>query len=74
MHAMAARGAFDAVVEFSLNRWDIAATEVIVEEAGGACRIRPSHYGPGKYDVVLGNIGAVEEIARLIGFEADVAA
>ncbi|HEV2700914.1 MAG TPA: inositol monophosphatase family protein [Steroidobacteraceae bacterium] len=68
-HAMAARGALDAVVELGLNRWDIAATEVIVEEAGGACRIRPSHYGPGKYDVVLGNVRTVDEVARLIGFD-----
>ena len=72
-HAQAVRGALDVLVELGLNRWDIAATEVIVEEAGGACRIRPSHYGPGKYDVVLGNVRAVDEIARLIGFEADVA-
>ena len=73
-HAQALRGALDVLVELGLNRWDIAATEVIVEEAGGACRIRPSHYGPGKYDVVLGNVRAVDEIVRLIGFEADVAA
>jgi histidinol-phosphatase len=73
-HTLTARGAIDALVELGLNRWDIAATEVIVEEAGGACRIRPSHYGPGKYDVVLGNVRAVDEVARLIGFETDVAA
>jgi histidinol-phosphatase len=69
-HAMAVRGALDALVELGLNRWDIAATEVIVEEAGGACRIRPSHYGPGRYDVVLGNVRAVDEVARIIGFES----
>jgi fructose-1,6-bisphosphatase/inositol monophosphatase family enzyme len=73
-HAQTVRGAIDVLVELGLNRWDIAATEVIVEEAGGACRIRPSPYGPGKYDVVLGNVRAVDEIARLIGFEADLAA
>jgi histidinol-phosphatase len=73
-HAMAARGALDALVELGLNRWDIAATEVIVEEAGGACRIRASHYGPGKYDVVLGNVRTVDEVARIIGFDADPAA
>jgi histidinol-phosphatase len=73
-HAQTVRGAIDVLVELGLNRWDIAATEVIVEEAGGACRIRPSHYGPGKYDVVLGNVRAVDEITRLIGFEADLAA
>jgi histidinol-phosphatase len=69
-HAMVVRGALDVLVELGLNRWDIAATEVIVEEAGGACRIRASHYGPGKYDVVLGNIRAVDEIARIIDFDA----
>jgi fructose-1,6-bisphosphatase/inositol monophosphatase family enzyme len=73
-HAQTVRGAIDVLVELGLNRWDIAATEVIVAEAGGACRIRPSHYGPGKYDVVLGNVRAVDEITRLIGFEADLAA
>ena len=73
-HAQAVRGAIDVLIELGLNRWDIAATEVIVEEAGGACRIRRSHYGPGKYDVVLGNVRAVDEIARLIGFEANQAA
>src|SRR5579872_2627524 len=31
-HAMAARGAYDAVVEFALNRWDIAPTEVLLKE------------------------------------------
>lgn len=72
-HAQTARGAIDVLVELGLNRWDIAATEVIVEEAGGACRIRPSHYGAGKYDVVLGNVRAVDELVRLLGFEADVA-
>jgi histidinol-phosphatase len=72
-HAMAARGALDALVELGLNRWDIAATEVIVEEAGGACRIRRSHYGPGKYDVVLGNVRTVDEVARIIGFDTDPA-
>jgi len=72
-HAMAARGAIDALVELGLNRWDIAASEVVVEEAGGLCRIRPSHYGSGKYDVVLGSVRAVEEVAKLIGFDTDPA-
>ncbi|HEX3836272.1 MAG TPA: inositol monophosphatase family protein [Steroidobacteraceae bacterium] len=73
-HAHTARGAIDALVELGLNRWDIAATEVIVEEAGGACRIRPSHYAPDKYDVVVGNVRAVDEVVRLLDFEADLAA
>jgi histidinol-phosphatase len=34
-HALVARGAVDAVIEPSLNLWDIAALRVIVSEAGG---------------------------------------
>jgi histidinol-phosphatase len=68
MHAMAARGAFDVVVEFSLNRWDIAATEVIVEEAGGLFFTRPSRTVQGKYDIVLGSPHATEEVLKLLDF------
>lgn len=67
-HAMAARGAFDAVVEFALNRWDIAPTEVIVEEGGGECIIRPSRVTPGKFDAAFGNAHTLEQVVRLIGF------
>jgi len=67
-HAMAARGAFDAVVEFALNRWDVAPTEVLIEEAGGKCIIRPSRVTPGKVDAAFGNAHALDEVVRLIGF------
>jgi histidinol-phosphatase len=68
MHAMAARGAVDAVIEFSLNRWDVAATEVLVEEAGGRFLTRPSRTVPGKYDTVFGSPYAVGEVLRLLEF------
>ncbi|MEA3182151.1 MAG: histidinol-phosphatase [Gammaproteobacteria bacterium] len=71
MHAMAARGAVDAVVEFSLNRWDIAATEVIVEEAGGLFFTRPSRTVPRKYDTVFGSAQAAEEIVKLLDFKPE---
>jgi histidinol-phosphatase len=71
MHAMAARGAVDAVVEFTLNRWDIAATEVIVEEAGGSFFTRPSRTTPGKYDTVFGSPYAAEQIVKLLDFQPD---
>ena len=74
MHAMAARGAVDVVIEFPLNRWDIAATEVIVEEAGGRCLTRNSRSHPGKFDMVCGNEAAVCEVAALLGFEAELSA
>jgi fructose-1,6-bisphosphatase/inositol monophosphatase family enzyme len=68
MHGMVARGAVDAVVEFSLCRWDIAATEVIVEEAGGLFFTRPSKTTPGKYDTVFGSPHAAQEIVKLLNF------
>ncbi len=67
-HAMTARGSIDAVVEFSLNRWDIAATEVIIEEAGGRCLTRTSRTVPHKFDTLFGNARLVDELARLIDF------
>ena len=67
-HGMAARGALDAVVEFALNRWDIAPTEVIIEEGGGTCIIRPSRITPGKFDAAFGNSRSVEKVVRLMGF------
>lgn len=71
MHAMAARGAVDAVVEFSLSRWDIAATEIVVAEAGGIVLTRASRSVPGKIDTVFGSPYAVERIAELLEFNAE---
>jgi histidinol-phosphatase len=67
-HAMTARGSIDAVVEFGLSRWDIAATEVIIEEAGGRCAIRTSRTFAHKFDAVFGNARLVDEITQLLGF------
>jgi histidinol-phosphatase len=71
MHAMAARGAVDVVIEFSLNRWDVAATEVLVEEAGGRFLTRRSRTVPGKFDTVFGSSHAVGEVLRLLGFDPE---
>jgi fructose-1,6-bisphosphatase/inositol monophosphatase family enzyme len=71
MHAMAARGIVDAVVEFTLNRWDVAATEVLVEEAGGAFFKRPSRTTPGKVDTVFGSPYVAEQIVKLLNFNPE---
>lgn len=68
-HAMVARGPIDALAEFNLARWDIAATEVIVEEAGGRIFIREARDGRGKYDIVLGSPGAAAAVAQLLDFQ-----
>jgi histidinol-phosphatase len=65
-HAMVARGSIDALVEFRLARWDIAATEVIVEEAGGRALIREASHAPGRYDCIIGSASAVDEVAAII--------
>jgi histidinol-phosphatase len=71
MHAMAARGAVDAVVEFSLNRWDIAATEVLIEEAGGKFFTRPSKTTKGKFDVIFGSPYVTDQLVKLLDFKPE---
>jgi fructose-1,6-bisphosphatase/inositol monophosphatase family enzyme len=71
MHAMATRGAVDVVVEFGLSRWDIAATEIIVTEAGGRCLLRPSRTQAGKCDAVLGSVWGAEQVAELLEFASE---
>jgi fructose-1,6-bisphosphatase/inositol monophosphatase family enzyme len=65
-HAMVARGSIDALAEFRLARWDIAASEVIVEEAGGRVLTWEAGYAPGKFDSVIGSPGAADEVAKII--------
>lgn len=67
-HAMVARGALDAVAELRLARWDVAASEVIVQEAGGVAEIRPNAELPGRLDCILASPGAAEVIRQLAGF------
>jgi histidinol-phosphatase len=67
-HAMVARGAIDVLTEFQLSRWDIAASEVIVEEAGGRALVREASDAPGKYDCVLGSPQAASQVAAILEF------
>ncbi len=68
-HAMVARGALDALAEFSLARWDIAASQVLIEEAGGTVRIAAAAT-PGKWDLILGTPDAAAAVAQLVDFPA----
>ena len=65
---MVARGSIDALAEFRLARWDIAATEVIVEEAGGTALTRAAPYAEGRYDCIIGSPTAAREVAAILGF------
>jgi fructose-1,6-bisphosphatase/inositol monophosphatase family enzyme len=68
-HAMVARGTLDALAEFRLARWDIAASQVLIEEAGGTVRIAAAATA-GKWDLILGSPDAAAELARLVDFPA----
>ncbi|WP_089935567.1 inositol monophosphatase family protein [Candidatus Entotheonella palauensis] len=69
-HTQAARGIIDAVVEPMLNTWDIRATQVLIEEAGGKQITRPSAY-PGALDAIFGCPALVDQLADLVyGSEA----
>jgi histidinol phosphatase-like enzyme (inositol monophosphatase family) len=65
-HAMVARGAIDALAEFRLARWDIAASEVIVAEAGGRALVWEASHAPGKYDCVIGSVSAADAVAAIV--------
>lgn len=67
-HALAAEGAVGAMVDFGLRPWDIAATRILVEEAGGRCLEvgRRDDGGVSRVDVVLGKPAVVDWIARAL--------
>jgi len=71
-HALTVRGGIDATFEPWMNPWDIAATQVLVEEAGGICLLRSSRRQPNDdrtaLDAIFGSARVVETIARLVGF------
>ena len=67
-HAQVVRGSVDAMVDLSLNVWDAAATQLLVEEAGGRCetlRLDRRDYPLG---LVMGSPPLVEQ---LLGYLAD---
>jgi fructose-1,6-bisphosphatase/inositol monophosphatase family enzyme len=66
-HAQAASGVIDAVVEPALHPWDIRATQVLIEEAGGAQMTRPSAH-PGTVDGIFGSAKLVDRLAKVMGF------
>ena len=59
-HSQVLAGGVDAMVDLALNLWDAAATQILVEEAGGRCVTRP---GPGdKLGLVFGSPALVEQL------------
>jgi histidinol phosphatase-like enzyme (inositol monophosphatase family) len=60
-HSQVLAGGVDAMVDFDLNPWDVAATEVLIREAGGDCR--SYRQDNGKMGIVIGSPALVEQLA-----------
>ncbi len=65
-HALALRGAVDVVLDAALHPWDLRASQVLIEEAGGRHRTWPSRK-PGTENVVLGTPALVDALTSRIG-------
>lgn len=70
-HSLAAQGSIGALADYGLRAWDLAATQLLMEEAGGAYRVvgtAPDPVNPGGtcYDVVIGKPRAVDWMAGVI--------
>ena len=64
-HMLAAQGSFGALVDYDLNKYDIAAIKPIVEEAGGVWQVQAREVeGVTKYDVICGKKECVQWCAE----------
>ncbi|HXT22677.1 MAG TPA: inositol monophosphatase family protein, partial [Thermoanaerobaculia bacterium] len=68
-HALAAAGALGAMVDFDLRPWDLAASRVLVEEAGGRYLVlgQRGEGAEARRDVVLGKPAVVDWVAATLG-------
>jgi len=66
-HTLAAEGKIGAVVDFGLRLWDIGATQVLIEEAGGrfACVHRSRDRDGELYGIIAGKPSVVRWLERL---------
>jgi histidinol-phosphatase len=66
-HTLAAEGKIGATVDFGLRLWDIAATQVLIEEAGGrfACVSRSRDAGGDLYGIIAGKPSLVRWLERI---------
>ena len=72
-HTYAATGQLDAALEWDVNLWDLAATQIVIEEAGGRyLRLRERmHPGTGMlYCAVFGRPALADRISALLAAQA----
>lgn len=67
-HALTCAGAVDAMVDLDLNPWDMAATRILVTEAGGRCVVTPKQPN-GKAGIVFGAPALVATLAGWLGLD-----
>jgi myo-inositol-1(or 4)-monophosphatase len=63
-HAQVLGGGVDVMIDFDLNPWDAAATEILVREAGGDCR--SSRQENGKIGLVFGSPPLVDQLSSFL--------
>jgi myo-inositol-1(or 4)-monophosphatase len=70
-HALAAAGSIGAMVDFGVKRWDIAATPLLVREAGGRfAMVRRRGRGTSEeFGVIAGKPTVVRWLERIFGAE-----
>ena len=68
-HTLTATGGLDAALEWQTPLWDLAATQILIEEAGGSFRYVKDTDIPGQghfYSAVFGKPALVERMAGII--------
>lgn len=68
-HTLVASGGLDASMEWATPLWDLAATQIVIEEAGGRYRYLKEIELPGKkrlYSAVFGKPAIVDRLAEII--------
>jgi myo-inositol-1(or 4)-monophosphatase len=66
-HAMVLRGAVSVMIDPGLATWDLAASRILVPEAGGRLWTRPSKLDD-KIDAILGSPAAVDAMLETLGW------
>ena len=63
-HAQVLNGGVGAMVDLGLSVWDVAATQLLVPEAGGRCVTLPERNG--KVGLVLGSPALVDRLLEFL--------
>ena len=66
-HSLVASGAVDVMLDPDLNPWDVLATQILIEEAGGTMLMRPSA-NKNKVDALFGSSSLVKALAEDLKF------